>query len=248
VRALRRDIPGCSIQYLGDTARLPYGTKSRDTVIRYAIGCVDRLIEKGPLDALVIACNTASAHGLSALKDHLGGTLPVVGVVTPGAESVVRASTLGPIGVLATNSTIQSGRYQALIEAQKPGVKIIAKAAPLLVPLAEEGFVSGPVVESVLDHHLAELHEARIESLVLGCTHYPILRGAIEAWFQRHNHPVKIVDSADATAKSVAEILPEGTQKGQDSLHVMVTDIAPRFTDIARRFLGAEIELELVDL
>jgi glutamate racemase len=217
-------------------------------VIRYAIGCVDRLLDKGPIDALVIACNTASAHGLSALREHLGTKLPVIGVVGPGAETVVRASTTGPIGVLATNSTIQSGRYQDLIRALSPEATVVAVAAPLLVPLAEEGFVSGPVVNSVLDHHLSDLYEAQIESLVLGCTHYPILRDAIDRWFQERGLPVKIVDSAEATARAVVERLPTEDTRGQNELHVMVTDVAPRFTDIAHRFLGEEIELELVDL
>ena len=242
------ELPGCSIQYLGDTARLPYGTKSRETVTRYAISCVDRLLDKGPLDALVIACNTASAHGLKALRQHLGDHLPVVGVVAPGADTVVRESTHGPIGVLATNSTIQSGRYQALIRAQSPDASVVSVAAPLLVPLAEEGFIEGPIVDAVLDEYLTELYEASIESLVLGCTHYPILRDSIDAWFQAKGLSVKIVDSAEATAKSVASILSDSRENGASSLHVMVTDRAPRFNDIAARFLGKNIELELVDL
>jgi glutamate racemase len=118
----------------------------------------------------------------------------------------------------------------------------------LLVPLAEEGFLTGPVVEAVLDHHLADLHAAKIESLVLGCTHYPILKDAIENWFLQREHSLTIVDSADAAAEAVASALPSTASDGQGRLHVMVTDAADRFTDIANRFLGAEIGLELVDL
>ena len=246
VRAIRRAAGHVAIRYLGDTARLPYGTKSPRTVVRYAIACVDRLLAEGPLDGVIVACNTASAHALDALREHLGTWPPVDGVIEPGARAAAELTTEGRIGVIATAGTVRSGRYEAAIRALLPGAAVVTCPAPLLVPLAEEGYTEGRVVDAVLDDHLEPLLDQGIDTLVLGCTHYPVLQPAIEAWFAARHHPVAIVDSATAVAREVSARFGPGGARGP--LDVQVTDAAERFVGVAHRFLDEPVELELVDI
>jgi len=248
VRAIRRAAGSVSIRYLGDTARLPYGTKSPRTVVRYAIACVDRLLEEGPLDGVIVACNTASAHALGALREHLGPVPPVSGVIEPGARVAVERTSRGRIGVIATAGTVRSGRYETAIRELLPEATVVARATPLLVPLAEEGYTGGVIVRSVLDDHLTPLLDRDIDTLVLGCTHYPVLQGAIDAWFKARGRPVAVVDSASAVAREVASKIAPGDGAVPGSLEVSVTDDAERFFTVASRFLEEPIRLELTDL
>jgi glutamate racemase len=248
VRAIRRAAGNVSIRYLGDTARLPYGTKSPRTVVRYAIACVDRLLAEGPLDGVIVACNTASSCALPALREHLGPSPPVSGVIEPGARVAAERSRSGRIGVIATAGTVRSGCYEAAIRSILSDATVVARATPLLVPLAEEGYTEGAVVSAVLDDHLAPMLDHEIDTLVLGCTHYPVLQAAIEGWFAAHGRPVAIVDSASAVAREVASELGPGAAGSGGSLEVQVTDDAERFVEVATRFLEEPISLELVDL
>jgi glutamate racemase len=239
-------MPGLNIRYLGDTARLPYGTKSPQTVVRYAGGCVRKLLERGALSGLVVACNTASAHSLGPLRQLVD--LPVYGVIEPSAHVAVQTTKSGRIGVLATEGTVQSGRYQEVIRKMRPDVWVEMKSAPLLVPLAEEGYQSGPVVDAVLTDHLSGFLGSGIDTLVLGCTHYPMLETAIDAWFRSQGQEVTIVDSACAVAEWVRDRLNPETTAGRGNLEIMVTDAAARFQKIAERFLGEPVALDCVNL
>jgi glutamate racemase len=257
VRALARAVPSESIIYLGDTARVPYGTRSAETVIRYARGCARVLIERG-IKGLVVACNTVSAVALELLRAELD--LPVLGVVEPGARTAVRAVERAArggatrIGVLGTAGTVASGAYPRAVSQISTRHEVIAMAAPLLVPLVEEGWLDGEVPRLVIRRYIAPLLEAGASVIVLGCTHYPLLAPLIaEEAEALAGHPVPIVDSAEATADAVREwiaeerILPR-LQSGA-GLELLVTDRPQAFASVAGRFLGREVrDVELVDL
>ncbi|MFL5272631.1 MAG: glutamate racemase, partial [Anaeromyxobacteraceae bacterium] len=197
-RAILDRLPGLDTVYLGDTARVPYGSKSPEVVTQYSLRNARFLVARG-IDLLVVACNTASAVALPALRDVLA--LPVLGVVEPGAAAAARATRSGRIGVIGTPSTIASGAYQRAIVAARPDAEVLARACPLFVPLAEEGWTdpADEVVRGVARRYLAPLRAARIDTLVLGCTHYPLLAGAIAAELPG----VTLVDSAAAVAVEV---------------------------------------------
>jgi len=240
-REIARALPRHPLIYLGDSARVPYGTKSPQTVVRYSLEAADHLLQRG-IGMLVVACNTATAAALPALQEHL--TIPVIGVVEPGARAAV-ARTRGRIGVIATEGTVKSKAYSRAIRAIDAKVEVIECAAPLFVPLAEEGWANTHVAREVAGIYLEPLIEAGIDTLVLGCTHYPILRGTIE---QVVGDAVAIVDSAETTAACVAEAI--GTTGGAEPRHqFLVTDAEERFRRIASEFLAQEIDhLELVSL
>ncbi len=176
LKRIAQRLPHEHLCYLGDTARVPYGTKSADTVIRYARSCAAKLTERG-IKLLVVACNTASAYALDTLAAEL--PMPVLGVVEPGAREAVRCSKNGRVGVIGTAGTVASGAYTRAIAALNEDIRVYSKACPLFVPLAEEGWVRGEIPRSVAKTYLAELAASRIDTLVLGCTHYPLLRGPI---------------------------------------------------------------------
>ncbi|MGC4088862.1 MAG: glutamate racemase [Polyangiaceae bacterium] len=210
VRALRHSLPAESIIYLGDTARVPYGTRSAETVVRYARGCARLLTERG-IKALVVACNTVSAVALELLRAELD--LPVLGVVEPGARSALAAiersapSAIPPrIGVLGTAGTVASGAYPRAVGQVSTRYEVVAQAAPLLVPLVEEGWLDGEVPRLVIRRYLAPLIEQGVSVIVLGCTHYPLLAPLIaEEAEALAGKPVAVVDSAAATADAVRE-------------------------------------------
>jgi glutamate racemase len=248
VRALRHRLPAEHMVYLGDTARLPYGTKSPETVIRYARACT-RLLAEYRIKLLVIACNTASAHALQTLQDE--SSVPVIGVIEPGALAAARASQSGRIGVIGTRGTIESGAYQHALGRVAPGATILARPCPLFVPLAEEGWVAGEVPERVAREYLDEFRDQKVDSLLLACTHYPLLAPAISKVM---GPDVAIVDSAVATAEAVAAVL-EGMSETNPAaaagavLKCLVTDSPERFTETGRAFLGDAIgEVALVDV
>src|SRR5947209_189974 len=240
-REIARALPHHPLIYLGDSARVPYGQKSADTVTRYTFQAAAHLIDRG-IGMLVVACNTATAAALPSLQSSL--TIPVIGVVEPGARAAVER-TRGRVGVIATEGTVKSQAYTKAIHALRPDVEVIESAAPLFVPLAEEGWAHTHVAREVAEVYLEPLIDAGIDTLVLGCTHYPILRGTIE---QVVGDQVAIVDSAETTARTVAAAAPPA-RDGAPEYTFLVTDAEERFRRIASEFLEREVErLELVDL
>ncbi len=251
VRALRAALPNENILYLGDTARVPYGTKGEATVVKYASGCAAHLVRAG-VKAIVIACNTVSAVAPERLRIDLD--LPVLGVIEPGARAAVAASTSGKIGVLATQATVSSGAYARAVLACSTRAEVVSFAAPLLVPLAEEGWTDGEVPRLVAARYIEPLARAGVDTVVLGCTHYPLLRPILEEAARNAIGPhVSVVDSALATAEDVVRFLDarklrrEAQTPGR--IRIQVTDLPRTFSTVAARFLGADAEeVEQVDL
>jgi glutamate racemase len=242
--AVRALLPDERLLYLGDTARLPYGTKSPETVVRYAKRAAGYLAEHD-VKLLVVACNTASAAALEPLTETT--PVPVIGVVWPGARAAV-AGTRGTVGVIGTESTIASGAYVRALHSLSPALSVHSRACPLFVPLAEEGWFDHEVTRAVARIYLEPLAAAGVDTLILGCTHYPLLRHAIAAAV---GQGVRLVDSASATAAEVWEVLQRGglAGTGGGSVHLLVTDAAARFARLAGLILGdAAAPLELVDL
>ncbi|MEZ5314442.1 MAG: glutamate racemase [Thermoanaerobaculia bacterium] len=241
--ALKARLPGERILYLGDTARLPYGTKSPETVARYTRANIDFLAGR-EVKAIVVACNTASALAL----DRLETELPVWGVIEPGAGRAAEVSR-GRIGVIATESTIASDAYARAIHRLAPGNEVVSVACPLFVPLVEEGWFDDPVTETVARRYLASLLERRIDTLVLGCTHYPLL---VPLLSRIVGPDVTLVDSAAAVSELVAASLAEAGLVSDappgNGDHYCVTDLSGRFTRIAGQIVGERVTLELVDV
>lgn len=254
LKALITELPQERFVYLGDTARLPYGTKSPETVVRYALQAAGALADHG-VKCLVIACNTASAVGLAAVSEHIRD-VPVIGVIDPGAEAACRASRSGHIAVIATEGTVRGGAYQDAIVRRRSDARVSAVPAQLFVALAEEGLCRGIIAESVARHYLEPLFNVRAgasrpDTLVLGCTHFPMLADTIRAVA---GPDVGIVDSAETTARYVRQTLESqnlASQGGEGGLRLLATDAADRFARIGGRFLERPIrphEVELVDL
>ncbi len=261
LRALRAQLPAERFLYLGDTARLPYGTKSDHTVVRYALQAADALVARD-IKCLVVACNTASAAALPAMRARYAG-LPVIGVIEPGANAACAASRSGRIAVLATEATVRGGAYQRAITRLRPDARVTAIACGLFVALAEEGWTEGPIAAQVAQRYLAGLHEAgqlTVDTLVLGCTHFPALAASIAA---AAGPAVRIVDSAATTAAAVGAelavrgLLADGVQsasapgRGTAPLRLLATDGPERFASVGGRFLGAPLsaaDVELVDI
>ena len=236
-RALLEAVPAASTVYLGDTARVPYGTKSADTVTQYSLRNA-RVLARHGIDLLVVACNTASAVALPALRAEL--SVPVIGVVEPGARAAARASRTGRIGVIGTQGTVASGAYQAAIRRERADAEVVARACPLFVPLAEEGWTDpdDEIVRGVVRRYVAPLRDARIDALVLGCTHYPLLARAIAAELPG----IALVDSAQSIAAEVRERLGAGDGAAERAEHrFLVTDTPEKFLAVAGRFLGRPV-------
>lgn len=247
--AVARRLPGENLLYLGDTARLPYGTKSPETVRRYATRAVQLLLSRD-VKALVVACNTATALALDAIRDV--SPVTVVGVVEPGARAAVRALGKGdahPIAVLATEATVKSDAYGRAIRERDPGRAVLNVACPLFVPLAEEGWADDEVARLVAERYLAPVREAGARVVVLGCTHYPLLKGTIARALPEGT---VLMDSAECTAEALDQALREDERRsasGVGETHLLVTDASERLARVAGRFLGREAAvLELVDL
>jgi glutamate racemase len=248
LQALLRHIPGGEYLYLGDTARLPYGAKSRATVTRYATSSARFLVEQGA-EFLVIACNTASALALDAIREAV--PVPVLGVVETGANAAKASSVTRDVLVIATAATVESHAYAAACEER--GLRALEKACPLLVPLVEEGWIDHAVTAEVLRVYLSELMEqAREEALepdtlVLGCTHYPLLRGPIR---QTVKEGLRVIDSAEVTAEQVASLLETATRGcAAAEPRFFATDSVAKFRSLGSRFLDRKIaDVQLVDL
>jgi len=252
VRALREALPNERIVYLGDTARVPYGTKGAATVVKYALACARYLVSRD-VKALVVACNTVSAVATERLRVELDR--PVLGVVEPGARAAVAASRSGRIGVLATSGTIASGAYPRAVAQVSTRAEVVGQAAPLLVPLAEEGWSEGEVPRLVVRRYIEPLAVAGVDAVVLGCTHYPLLRGVIEEEVRDRIGPhVAVIDSAREVARDVSDFLRSRdlTRSGPApgvAVRLVVTDVPRTFREVATRFLGNEVgEVEQIDL
>lgn len=240
LKELRRQVPNESLVYLGDTARVPYGTKSPPTVLRYAQEAA-RFLSAKRVKLLVVACNTASAVALDDLSERY--QLPVVGVIEPGAKRALEVTQNHSIGVIGTEGTIRSGAYERVLQASSPEVKVYSTACPLFVPLAEEGWASHEVARLAAREYLAPLLDRGIDTLVLGCTHYPLLRDTLQSVV---GPGVRLVDSAEETAKEVKRQL-SGEQLLQsirqvDSPSFFVTDISDRFERVGSAFLGENLQ------
>ena len=250
VRALRSALPGEDIVYLGDTARVPYGSRSPRTVERYSLGCQQFLLDRG-VKLVLIACNTASANALPALV--AASRVPVIGAVEPGAQSALAATKAGHIGVIGTLGTVRSNAYAKAIAARDPSATLTQVACPLLVPLADEGWTDDDIAKLVARRYLTQLFERdpAIDTLVLGCTHYPLLRDVLGAVaVELAKHPVAVVDSASAMAECAKDALGSGANRRNAAgrLDCFVTDTS-RLEELAPRFLGEPLTgYELVDL
>jgi glutamate racemase len=250
VRALRSELPGEDIVYLGDTARVPYGSKSPRTIERYSLGCQQFLLDRG-VKLVLIACNTASATALPALA--AASPVPVIGAVDPGASSALAATRNGHLGVIGTLGTIRSGAYATAIRRGNGDARMTALACPLLVPLAEEGWTDDDIATLVARRYLVQLFDADplIDTLVLGCTHYPLLKGVLgRVATELAGREVAVVDSASAMAAAAREALGSGANRRLQGgrLDCFATDTS-RLDELAPRFLGEPLTgYELVDL
>jgi glutamate racemase len=252
LRALHAALPALDTAYLGDTARVPYGTRSADTVTRYALQAARFLASREPLGLFVIACNTASAVAVEAVQAALD--VPVIGVITPTAERAAAASRAGRVGVLGTRGLVLSGAYQRALERARPGLSVRAQPCPLFVPLAEEGWTApdDPVVRGVVARYVEPLVAEGVDTLVLGCTHYPLLEDAIRAAV---GPEVTLVDAAASVlpaVRAVAERFADGAgarASGAPLRRYYVTDLPSGFRAVAERFLGGALgELIEADL
>jgi len=254
LRALVERLPAARFAFLGDTARLPYGSKSRRTIARYAAQSAQFLVNEQGAEFLVIACNTASALALDAIQDAV--SVPVLGVIEPGAAAARAASGTGDVLVVATEATVHSRAYTASSTAH--GLRAIEKACPLLVPLVEEGWTDHPITANVIDIYLGELRAEAVargmnpDTLVLGCTHYPLLRPL----FERAVQPgVKVIDSAESVAQSAAQQLKDSASLvsasavSETEIRCFATDSVEKFERLGPRFLGRSVgRVELIDL
>jgi glutamate racemase len=253
LKALLTQASAADYLYLGDTARLPYGSKSQATVARYAVSSAHFLVEQGA-EALVIACNTASALALDALRAAV--EVPVIGVIETGATAALHNSQTKDVLVIATAATVESHAYSA--GCRERGLRAIEKACPLLVPLVEEGWIDHPVTREVTGIYLEDLlsHAAdagmKADTLVLGCTHYPLLRSVIEDALRTHptGQAVRVIDSAQVTAEQVASRLALASDgKREPAVRFYATDSVVKFRTLGTRFLGRAIDgVELIDL
>lgn len=232
-------LPHENTVYLGDTARAPYGTKSVETVLRYSFENTEFLVEKG-VKIVVVACNTSTAIALKELKGRL--SVPVIGVIEPGARRAIKSTKNKKVGVIGTEATIQSGAYTRALKALEPTVEVYSRACPLFVPLVEEGWINNGVVDMTVKTYLGSLKQSGIDTLILGCTHYPLLKKAIRKFMGKE---VLLVDSAEETAKEVEytlrkDAVAKKTGKGVHSF--FVTDAPDRFIKVGQRFLGEKVE------
>ena len=253
LKALHERLPHEHLLYLGDTARLPYGTKGPETVTRYAVQAAGHLVERG-IKLLVVACNTASAVAMPALTQWFA-PLPVLGVVEAGAEAAVKATYSGHIAVLATEGTVKGGAYERAIRARRSDAQVYSQACSLFVALAEEGWTQGPLVESVVREYLrpllVEQQRNHLDCLVLGCTHFPLL---VEAITHVTGAELKLVDSGETVAEAAAALLERSKLLrvgGTGNARFLATDGVERFARVGTLFLGKAIhpqDVELVDL
>lgn len=240
LKEIRREVPRENIVYFGDTAHLPYGTKSKETITKFSVDNVNFLQGFGT-KIVVVACNTASALSLDALKKEF--SFPVIGVIEPGAKQALAMTKNGRIGVIGTKSTIGSGSYETSLKKMDPAVKVYSEACPLFVSFVEEGWLEGEVVSKVARVYLAQLKSFGIDTLILGCTHYPLLEKVIQKTIGAH---VKLVNSAEETAKEARLLLTKlklnsHKNKNFQQTQFYVSDEPEQFRVLGERFLGQSI-------
>lgn len=246
LKEIRKVLPDEKIYYLGDTARVPYGEKTKELIIRYSKEIVEFLLEKN-VSAIVVACNTATALALKELKETF--KIPIIGVIEAGARTAIEATKNGKIGVIGTKATIQSGKYEEEIKLFNKKVEVLQKACPLFVPAVEEGILSGKLVNQIIKTYLDDFKE-KVDTLILGCTHYPLLKDAISKIYP----DIKIVDPAKETALDLKEILEQNEflkndAKKDEEVKYYVTDGQEKFKEIGIMFLEEDIpKVELVKL
>ena len=246
LKELRKVLPDEKIYYLGDTARVPYGEKTKELIIRYSKEIVEFLLEKN-VSAIVVACNTATALALKELKETF--KIPIIGVIEAGARTAIEATKNGKIGVIGTKATIQSGKYEEEIKLFNKKVEVLQKACPLFVPAVEEGILSGKLVNQIIKTYLDDF-KGKVDTLILGCTHYPLLKDAISKIYP----DIKIVDPAKETALDLKEILEQNEflkndAKKDEEVKYYVTDGQEKFKEIGIMFLEEDIpKVELVKL
>lgn len=241
VREMIRQLPDENIVYFGDTARVPYGSKSQNTIIRFSEQII-RFLKKKQVKAIVIACNTASALALDAVRDEFD--VPILGVVIPGARAAVEATQNLNVGVVGTDATVQSGMYTKIIHGMNPEITVIEKACPLFVPLVEEGFKEHKVTEEIIDFYLDSLNKTNIDAMILGCTHYPLLRSKIRSYM---GDKIKIVNPAYETAMDLKKLLEDrdmvndGTITPHSGYEFFVSDAAEKFRHFANTVMPFDI-------
>lgn len=241
-REIMRQLPNENLVYFGDTARVPYGSKSRDTIIRYSKQIIHFLKTK-KVKAIVIACNTASALALDVVREV--SDIPIIGVVEPGARAALQITQTKKVGVIGTEATVQSAMYGKIIKELDPSVTVLGKACPLFVPLVEEGFAKHKVTEEIIDYYLASMKDSDIDSLILGCTHYPLLRSRIRAYM---GEKIQLVNPAYETAMDLKGILKQRGMEnvGKEGEHAAysfyVSDAADKFKQFANSILPYDIE------
>ena len=242
VREIMRQLPNENLVYFGDTARVPYGSKSKDTIIRYSRQIIE-FLKTNDVKAIVIACNTARALALDVVKEEID--IPIIGVVEPGARAALDVTKTKKIGVIGTEGTIRSSIYTRIIQAQEPEATVIGRACPLFVPLVEEGFAKHKVTEEIIDYYLAPMKETDIDALILGCTHYPLLRSRIREYM---GDTIHLVNPAYEAAMDLKQLLEERQMlndcKVQEhaSYSFYVSDAAEKFMEFANSILPYDIE------
>jgi glutamate racemase len=238
--AVMQQLPRESVTYFGDTARVPYGPKSPETVRRYSLEIASFLVQQ-QVKTLVVACNTATAHALPALRESL--TIPVIGVIEPGARAAVRATRNGHVGVIGTAGTIKSGAYERALRALEPGLRITARACPLFVPIVEEGWIDHEATRLIAREYLEPLLREEVDAVVLGCTHYPLLKHVIADVL---GPGVALIDSAEETARETATVLQNERLTvidGDQPTHRFIASDDPlMFLQLGQRFLGDAID------
>ncbi len=239
VRALLRHLPNENLVYFGDTARVPYGPKSPQVVREYAVQDTNELL-KHDVKFIIVACNTVSAVALDVVQKC--AKVPVLGVILPGADAAVRATKRNRVGVIGTVGTIFSNAYTNAIRQMNPDINVFSQACPLFVPLAEEGWTSHPATELVAKEYLFPLTLEKIDTLILGCTHYPLLKDVIDSVLHKS---VTLIDSGEATAMAAVHLLEERKLRNQSTLkpnvQFFVSDIPHKFTEVGERFLGQRL-------
>jgi glutamate racemase len=238
VKALKSVLPAEDIVYLGDTARLPYGTKSAEAIRKFAVQDTEFLIGRN-VKMVIVACHSACSVALEELQKRY--TLPIVGVIDPGARAAVEATRNNRIGVIGTNLTITSGSYERAIRGYRRNVEIVAKSTPLFVPLAEEGWLNNDVAYCAAAAYLKPFKDEEIDTLLLGCTHYPLLKKVIARAFGRK---IRLVDSSEETARAARSVLEQLNllgKSGRPGYRFYLSDLSPNFKEICSRFLGEPV-------
>ena len=240
-REISRQLPDENIVYFGDTARVPYGSKSQNTIIRFSEQII-RFLKTKDVKAIVIACNTASALALDAVRDEFD--LPIMGVVIPGARAAVEATKNRKVGVVGTDATVQSGMYTKVIHGMAPDITVIEKACPLFVPLVEEGFKEHPVTGEIIEYYLESMRSTDIDAMILGCTHYPLLRSRIREYM---GDKIQIVNPAYETAMDLKRLLKEqgmandGATPQHSRYSFYVSDAAEKFRRFANTVMPFDV-------